>query len=60
MHQETTDLSDGSVRIDITKGKKPMFAESLQISDRDSNRLKRYLNENFMKVQAMHEGSTAA
>jgi hypothetical protein len=53
-------VSDGSVRIDITKGKKPMFAKNMEVSEKDSDRLKRYLNENFMKVQARHERSNAA
>jgi phosphoribosyl 1,2-cyclic phosphodiesterase len=53
-------VSDGNVRIDITKGKKPMFAKTMEVSEKDSDRLKKYLNENFMKVQAMQERSNAA
>ena len=45
-------ISDGSVRIDIVKGKKPMFAGDMEVSERDSKRLKKYLNENFLRVQA--------
>jgi hypothetical protein len=53
-------VSDGNVRIDITKGKKPTFAKIMEVSEKDSDRLKKYLNENFMKVQAMQESSNAA
>jgi hypothetical protein len=47
-------VSDGNVRIDIVKGKKPMFAGNMQVSDKDSKRLLRYLDENFQKVQVSH------
>jgi len=40
-------LSGNTVRIDITKGKKQVFAEDLQLSERDSKKLIRYLQENF-------------
>jgi hypothetical protein len=40
-------LSGNTVRIDITKGKKQVFAEDLQVSDKDSKKLIRYLQENF-------------
>jgi len=40
-------ISGNTVRIDITKGKKQVFAEDLQVSDKDSRRLIRYLQENF-------------
>jgi hypothetical protein len=46
-------VSDGSVRIEITKGKKAMFSGNLQVSEKDSSRLKKYLDENFQKVQAV-------
>ena len=53
-------VSDGSVRINITKGKKAMFSDNLGVSEKDSKRLKKYLDENFVKVQPMHDRSTAA
>ena len=53
-------VSDGSVRIDIMKGKKAMFAENMGVSEKDSRRLKKYLDENFVKVQPMHDMSHAA
>jgi Beta-lactamase superfamily domain len=40
-------VSDNRVKIDIIKGKKPMVAEDLQISDKDSKKLIKYLQENF-------------
>jgi hypothetical protein len=40
-------LSGNTVRIDITKGKKQVFAEDLQVSEKDSKKLIRYLQENF-------------
>lgn len=46
-------VADGNVRIDIIKGKKAMFAKSMEISQRDSKKLKRYLDENFQKVQTI-------
>ncbi len=36
-----------SVKVDITKGKKPVFAGSIPVSERDSKKLVRYLHENF-------------
>jgi hypothetical protein len=41
-------ISDNIVRIDIRKGKKPMFAEDLQMNDKDSKKLFKYLEENFI------------
>ncbi len=46
-------VSGGNVRIEITKGKKAMFSGNLQVSEKDSSRLKKYLDENFQKVQAV-------
>jgi hypothetical protein len=40
-------VSANTVRIDITKGKKQVFAEDLQISEKDSKKLLSYLQENF-------------
>jgi L-ascorbate metabolism protein UlaG (beta-lactamase superfamily) len=40
-------VSGNTVRINITKGKKPIFAEELQVSEKDSKKIIRYLQENF-------------
>jgi L-ascorbate metabolism protein UlaG (beta-lactamase superfamily) len=40
-------VSGNTVRIDIVKGKKQVFVEDLQVSEKDSKRLIRYLQENF-------------
>ncbi len=40
-------VSGNTVRIDITKGKKTLFAGDMQVSERDSKRIIRYLHENF-------------
>jgi phosphoribosyl 1,2-cyclic phosphodiesterase len=40
-------VSGNTVRIDITKGKKQVFAEDLQVSEKDPKKLLRYLQENF-------------
>jgi L-ascorbate metabolism protein UlaG (beta-lactamase superfamily) len=40
-------VSGNTVRINITKGKKPVFAEDLQVNEKDSKRIIRYLQENF-------------
>jgi hypothetical protein len=40
-------VSGNTVRIDITKGKKQVFAEDLQVREKDSKKLLRYLQENF-------------
>jgi L-ascorbate metabolism protein UlaG (beta-lactamase superfamily) len=40
-------VSANSVRIDIAKGKKQVFAEDMQVSEKDSKKLIRYLQENF-------------
>lgn len=40
-------VSGNSVRIDITKGKKQVFAEDMQVTEKDSKKLIRYLQENF-------------
>jgi beta-lactamase family protein len=38
---------DNNVKIDIAKGKKAMFANDLPISEKDSQKLRKYLLENF-------------
>jgi hypothetical protein len=40
-------VSGNSVRIDIIKGKKPMFAGDMQVDERDAKRIIQYLHENF-------------
>lgn len=40
-------VSGNTVRINIIKGKKPVFAEDIQVSERDSKKIIRYLQENF-------------
>ncbi|MGI0024699.1 MAG: hypothetical protein ACREA4_06080, partial [Nitrososphaera sp.] len=40
-------VSGNSVKVDITKGKKPVFAGNIPVSERDSKKLVRYLHENF-------------
>ncbi len=40
-------VSGNSVRIDITKGKKQVFAEDMPVTEKDSKKLIRYLQENF-------------
>lgn len=40
-------ISGNTVRIDITKGKKAMFSNDMGLTERDSKRLVRYLQENF-------------
>jgi L-ascorbate metabolism protein UlaG (beta-lactamase superfamily) len=40
-------VSGSTVRIDITKGKKAMFAGDMPVSEKDSKRIIRYLRENF-------------
>lgn len=40
-------VSGNNVRIDITKGKKKMFAGDMPVSEKDSKRIIRYLRENF-------------
>ncbi|NOJ28054.1 MAG: hypothetical protein DA330_08615 [Nitrososphaera sp.] len=40
-------VSESSVRIDITKGKKPMFAEDIPINSKDAQKLSRFIKENF-------------
>jgi len=40
-------ISGSSVRLDITKGKKSVFAGDLPVSEKDARRLARYLHENF-------------
>jgi hypothetical protein len=37
-----------------------MFAKNMEVSERDSERLKRYLSENFMKIKATQERANAA
>jgi len=40
-------ISDGTVRLEIMKGKKPTFANSMPVTEKDAARLKKYLLENF-------------
>jgi hypothetical protein len=40
-------ISENTVRINIMKGKKPVFAEEIQVSEKDSKKIFRYLQENF-------------
>ncbi|HXG07581.1 MAG TPA: MBL fold metallo-hydrolase [Nitrososphaera sp.] len=40
-------VSGNNVRIDITKGKKSMFAGDIPVDERDAKRIIRYLHENF-------------
>jgi hypothetical protein len=40
-------VSENTVRINIQKGKKPVFAEELPVSEKDSKKITRYLQENF-------------
>lgn len=40
-------VSDGSVRLEIIKGKKPVFANDVPVSEKDARRLTRFLQENF-------------
>lgn len=40
-------VSGNNVRIDITKGKKAMFARDMQVDEKDAKRIIRYLHENF-------------
>lgn len=38
---------DGTVRVDIRKGKKAMFANDIPVSENDSKKLRKYLLENY-------------
>jgi hypothetical protein len=40
-------VSENIVTINITKGKKATFAKDLEVSEKDSKRIIRYLQENF-------------
>ena len=40
-------VSGNAVTVNITKGKKSVIAEDLQVSEKDSKRIIRYLHENF-------------
>ncbi|MDQ4013174.1 MAG: MBL fold metallo-hydrolase [Thermoproteota archaeon] len=40
-------VAGNTLTINITKGKKAVFAEDLQVSEKDSKRIIRYLQENF-------------
>jgi hypothetical protein len=40
-------VSGNTVRIDISKGKKEVFVDNLQVSEKDAKKLIRYLHENF-------------
>lgn len=40
-------VSGNNVRIDITKGKKTMFAGDIQVDEKDARRIIQYLHENF-------------
>ena len=41
---------DSVVRVSITKGKKPIFADEIRISGRDAKRLERYMAKNFAMI----------
>ncbi|MGI0048134.1 MAG: MBL fold metallo-hydrolase, partial [Nitrososphaera sp.] len=43
-------VSENAVRIDITKGKKAMFAGDLPVSEKDSKKIIRYIRENFQQA----------
>jgi hypothetical protein len=43
-------VSGSTVRIDITKGKKAMFAGDLPVSEKDSKKIIRYIRENFQQA----------
>jgi hypothetical protein len=40
-------VSGNTVRIDITKGKKALFAGDMQVNEKDAKKIIRYLHENF-------------
>jgi hypothetical protein len=40
-------VSGATVKVEIAKGKKPLFAGDIPVSERDAKRLTRYLHENF-------------
>ncbi|MER3407744.1 MAG: hypothetical protein C4292_02900, partial [Nitrososphaera sp.] len=40
-------VSGTDIRVDIVKGKKPVFAGNIPVSERDARRLERYMAENF-------------
>jgi L-ascorbate metabolism protein UlaG (beta-lactamase superfamily) len=40
-------VSGSSVRLSIVKGKKPVFAKDMPVTEKDAKRLTRYLQENF-------------
>ena len=40
-------VSGNAVTVNITKGNKSVIAEDLQVSEKDSKRIIRYLHENF-------------
>jgi L-ascorbate metabolism protein UlaG (beta-lactamase superfamily) len=40
-------ISGTTVKVEIIKGKKPMFAADMPVSERDAKRLARYITENF-------------
>ena len=40
-------ISEDTMRIDITEGKKSVFADDLQLGENDSKKVDRYLQENF-------------
>jgi hypothetical protein len=40
-------VSGESVKLEIVKGKKPVFAKDMPVSEKDAGRLKKYLLENF-------------
>jgi len=46
MHQGEESL----VTINITKGRKPVFADDMRITNRDYNKLARYIKQNFATV----------
>lgn len=40
-------ISGATVKVDIVKGKKPVFAAEMPVSERDAKKLARYIRENF-------------
>jgi hypothetical protein len=45
-------VSGNTVRIDIKKGKKPVFTEELPVNEKDSKKITRYLQENFAALSS--------
>jgi hypothetical protein len=40
-------ISGATVKVDVVKGKKPVFAAEMSVSERDAKKLTRYIRENF-------------